>query len=103
VREHLIFTPGGMLFFQVQLPGNQHDVNGLYALLDNTFKGTLLADNAYTPKASKREELSQHGIRIHAVPRRNARLPLAPCLVQWLRHRRSPLERFKALASPAGR
>ena len=97
MREHLIFTPGGRVAFQVQLPGNQHDVNGLYALLGSTFKGTLLADNAYTPKADKRKALSQLGIRIHAVPKKNAQLPLAPNLLQWLRVKRSPVERRIAL------
>ena len=97
VREHLVFTPAGMLAFQVQLPGNAHDVQGLYALLDSTFRGTLLGDNAYTPRAEKREELGKHGIRIHATPKKNAKLPLAPSLLEWQRHNRAPVERRIAL------
>src|SRR5207244_144151 len=42
VREHLIYTPEGRIAFIQQIPGNRHDVNGLYALLKTSFKGSLL-------------------------------------------------------------
>jgi hypothetical protein len=93
IREHLIFTPGGMLLNLVQLPGNRHDVNGLYALLKTSFKGTLIGDNAYTPNPTKRTELTQQGITVHAIQRANAKLPLAPILVEGLHKRRAPIER----------
>lgn len=97
VREHLIFTPGGMLVGSLQLSGEQHDVNAAYALLTSSFAGVLYADNAYWPRADKREELLAHGITICAVPKKNAKLPLAPCLDKHLRKRRGVVERFIAL------
>ena len=93
VREHLIVTPGGMISALVQLPGNRHDVNGLYALLKTAFKGTLIGDSAYQPNQKKRAELNQQGIQVHAIPKSNAKLPLAPLLVDWLHERRAPIER----------
>lgn len=93
VREHLIVTPEGMIAGLVQVPGNKHDVNGLYALLKTAFKGTLIGDSAYQPNANKRAALNQQGIRVHAIPKSNAKLPLAPVLVDWLHERRSPIER----------
>jgi hypothetical protein len=97
VREHLIFTPGGMLAGSLQLPGQRHDVNGAYTLLTTAFTGVLYADNAYTPRPSKRAELQARGIHICAVPKKNAKLPLAPCLDKYLRKRRGAIERFIAL------
>lgn len=93
VREHLIVTPGGMISGLVQVPGNRHDVNGLYALLKTAFKGTLIGDSAYQPNLKKRAELDRQGIRVHAIPKSNAKLPLAPALVDWLHERRAPIER----------
>ena len=93
MREHLIVTPGGMIANLVQLPGNRHDVNGLYALLKTTFKGTLIGDSAYQPNAKKRVELNQQGIHAHAIPKSNAKLPLAPVLVEWMHKKRAPIER----------
>ena len=54
VREHLIYTPQGRIAFVQQIPGNRHDVKGLYALLQTSFKGALLADAGYLPKKKKR-------------------------------------------------
>lgn len=71
VREHLVFTPGGHILHIVNIPGNRHDVNGLYALLHDTFRGHLVGDNAYWPTARKREELSQKGVTITADARSN--------------------------------
>ena len=93
VREHLIFTPGGLLAGLVQLSGNRHDVNGVYALLKTAFKGTLIGDKAYQPNPAKRAQLNQHGIQVHAIPKANAKLPLAPVLVEGLNKRRAPIER----------
>lgn len=93
VREHLIVTPGGMLAGLVQLPGNWHDVNGIYALLKTAFKGTLIGDSAYQPNATQRAKLNQQSIWVHAIPKSNAKLPLAPVLVDWLHERRAPIER----------
>jgi hypothetical protein len=97
VREHLIFTPSGMLAGSIQLAGQRHDVHGAYALLTLSFAGVFYADNAYTPRASKREELVARGIYVCAVPKKNAKLPLAPCLNKYLRKRRGTVERFIAL------
>lgn len=97
VREHLVFTPGGMLVCAIQLSGEQHDVNGAYALLMTSFTGTLYADNAYWPRPDKRDELRAHGIHICAVPKKNAKLPFAPALDKYLRKNRAVVERFIAL------
>lgn len=97
VREHLIFTPSGMLAGAIHLPGNRHDAHGAYALLKTAFTGVFYADNAYTPKPKKRDELLARGIHICAVPKKNALLPLAPCLDEYLRKRRGVIERFIAL------
>lgn len=71
MREHLVFTPGGRIAFVLQVPGNRHDVQGLYGLLKTTFRGRLLGDNAYWPKAAKREALTRKGITVTAAARSN--------------------------------
>lgn len=71
VREHLIFTPEGRIAFALQIAGNRHDVNGLYALLKTSFQGHLLGDNAYWPKAEKRSELAAKEITVTADTRSN--------------------------------
>ncbi|MCM8775158.1 MAG: transposase [Candidatus Omnitrophica bacterium] len=71
VREHLIFTPEGRIAFIVQIAGNRHDVNGLYALLKTTFQGHLLGDNAYWPRSKKRNKLAAQGITVTADTRSN--------------------------------
>ena len=86
-----------MLAGVIHLPGNRHDVHGAYALLKTAFTGVFYADNAYTPKASEREKLLAKGIHICAVPKQNAKLPLAPCLDAYLRKERGVIERFIAL------
>jgi len=93
VREHLIFTPNGRIAFQLAMPGNRHDVNGLYALLKTPFKGALLGDSAYQPNKTKAAERQAHGIRIHAQQKSNARKPRAAFLRDWLHSRRSRIER----------
>ncbi len=66
-----MFTPGGRIAFVLQVPGNRHDVQGLYGLLKTTFHGHLLGDNAYWPKATRREALVRHGITVTAATRSN--------------------------------
>lgn len=70
VREHLIFTPGGRVAFTLQIPGNRHDVQGLYALLKTEFQGWLLGDNAYWPNEARRAQLTRKGIAITAVTKK---------------------------------
>ena len=53
------------------MPGNRHDVQGLYGLLKTTFRGHLVGDNAYWPKATKRETLARRGITVTAATRSN--------------------------------
>ena len=93
VREHLIYTPEGRIAFIQQIPGNRHDVNGLYALLKTSFKGTLLADAGYLPKKKKREQLEAHGITTHAQKRSNMKDQHCAYIKQWLHKKRSAIER----------
>lgn len=93
VREHLIFTPGGRVAFVLSIPGNRHDVNGLYALLKTPFKGALLGDSAYQPNTTKAAELQAHGIHVHAEQKSNAKQPRPALLRDWLHARRSRIER----------
>jgi len=44
VREHLVFTPGGRIAFVLQVPGNRHDVQGLYGLMKTTFRWHLVPE-----------------------------------------------------------
>jgi hypothetical protein len=92
-REHLIFTPEGRVAFLLSIPGNRHDVNGLYALLKTPFKGALLGDSAYQPNTTKASELQAHGIRVHAEQKSNAKRPRPALLRDWLHSRRSRVER----------
>lgn len=73
VREHLAFTPGGRVAFVLQVPGNRHDTQGLYALLSTSFAGCLLADNGYWPNRKKREALLKKGVKVIAAARRNGK------------------------------
>jgi hypothetical protein len=66
-----VFTPGGRIAFVLQVPGNRHDVQGLYGLMRTTFHGHLVGDNAYWPKAAKREALARRGIPVTAATRSN--------------------------------
>jgi len=69
-----VFTPGGRIAFVLQVPGNRHDVQGLYGLLKTSFCGHLLGDNAYWPKASKRGALARRGVTVAAATRSNWRV-----------------------------
>jgi hypothetical protein len=93
VREHLIFTPQGRVAFLVAVPGNRHDVIGLYALLKTPFTGALLGDCAYQPNKTKAQELKTHGLRVHAEQRSNAKEPRPEFLRKWIHTRRSQIER----------
>jgi hypothetical protein len=93
VREHLIFTSRGYLAFVLSVPGNRHDVNGLYALLKTTFNGTLLGDSAYQPNKTKNEELCTHGIHVQAEQKSNAKQPRPKKLRALIHARRSKIER----------
>lgn len=66
-----MFTPGGRIAFVLQVPGNRHDVQGLYGLLKTAFRGHLLGDNSYWPRPSKREALARRGITVAAATRSN--------------------------------
>lgn len=92
VREHLIYTPHGYIARVLQLPGNRHDVQGLYALLKTRFAGTLLGDNAYSPNGKKNIELRAHGITVHAERRCDSRLPHDPDFARWLHTQRISIE-----------
>ena len=70
VREHLIFSPEGRIAFALQIPGNRHDVNGLYELLKTSFQGHLLGDTAYWPKPKKRSQLAEQGVTVTAATRK---------------------------------
>jgi hypothetical protein len=66
-----VFTPGGRIAFVLQKPGNRHDIQGLYGLMKTAFRGHLVGDNAYWPKATKREALARQGITVTATARAN--------------------------------
>jgi hypothetical protein len=93
VREHLIFTPQGRLACMVQIPGNRHDVNGLYALLKTSLEGRLLGDNAYWPRPAQRDRLAQKGITVMAQSRSNWKFQYAPRTKRWLKRNRGRVER----------
>lgn len=97
VKEHLIFTPGGQIAHIEQIPGNRHDIQGLYALLKSDFHGRLLGDNAYWPKEAKRNELAEIGISIVADSRSNWNYQYSKRKRKWLKKNRSPIERMIGL------
>ena len=93
VREHLVFTPHGMLATVQQLPGNRHDSRGLYELLKTNFRGRLLADNAYSPGDKLDDKLRGHAIFVVAQTRKDARRPLPPRTRTFVHRTRRPVER----------
>jgi hypothetical protein len=97
VREHLILTKSGRIAFVQQVAGHRHDVQGLYALLETSFSGTLLGDTAYWPRPDKRQELARHGIQVFADTDRRWRFqhtPQVAALIDEYRHR---IERWTSL------
>ena len=97
VREHLIATPNGLFYFVLQLPGNRHDVNGLYALLETSFQGHLLSDNAFWPHRKMRPLLEQRGITITAATRRGTHFVHPPDIAQMIHRNRKNLDRLIGL------
>jgi IS5 family transposase len=97
IREHLFFTLDGRLAFLVQVAGNRHDTQGLYALLETAFRGALLADNRYWPSAEKRAELEKHGVTILACTRSNQKFRHTPEDAALLKKHRPHAERFIGL------
>jgi hypothetical protein len=97
VREHLVFTPGGRITFVLQVPGNRHDVQGLYGLLQTTFRGHLLGDNAYWPSEAKRETLAGRGLTVTAADRSNYKVPNSAEEKALLKRWRGGIERLIAL------
>jgi hypothetical protein len=62
LREHMAFTPDSTRPSALQLAGNRHDIQGLYAILETSFRGSILADKSYWPMQDKRVELEETGI-----------------------------------------
>jgi hypothetical protein len=88
-----VFTPLGMLRTVIQIPGNRHDVQGLYALLKTSFHGLLLGDNAYSARPSKARELEAAGIKALAAKRTNTQQPHPKAIRALLREWRRRVER----------
>jgi hypothetical protein len=97
VREHLIVTEGGLIVLLQQMPGNRHDVQGLYALLKTSFTGTLLGDTAYWPRPKKRDALRAKGIEVVAVPYPQDRYRHPPKVAALLDANRHRIERLTSL------
>lgn len=93
MREHLIFTQKGNIAFVQQIPGNRHDVQGLYALLKTAFTGSLIADNAYWPNSRQRSQLEKQGIRVTATTRSNWKFQHPPKIKKLLKTQRPKIER----------
>lgn len=75
------------------MPGNRHDVQGLYALLNTSFRGHLIGDNAYWPQEQKDPELVRHGIVMTADTRRGFGFQYPEHFRSALRYERSQIER----------
>lgn len=88
-----MFTPGGRIAFVLQVPGNRHDVQGLYGLMRTTFRGHLLGDNAYWPRATQREAAARQGITVTAATRSNWKVRNTAEEKRLLRQRRGKVER----------
>jgi hypothetical protein len=93
VREHLIVTPEGRISMLVQIPGNRHDVQGLYALLNTTFRGHLIGDNAYWPREEMDHALIRHGICMTAKTREGFKFEYPACFRDELKRERAHIER----------
>lgn len=97
VREHLVFTPLGMIRTIVQMPARRHDVQGLYQLLSSNLKGLLLGDNAYSPNPRMAQQLREIGVEVLASKRRNAAHPHPETIRKLLHEWRRRIERQIAL------
>jgi len=94
VREHLICTPNGRIVALVQIPGRRHDVQGLYALLNTSFRGHLIGDNAYWPQLERDPELVRAGIIMTAATRRGFKFRYPPEMARALAQERHQIERY---------
>jgi hypothetical protein len=92
VKEHLVFTPGGLIAHIEQIPGNRHDVQGLYSMLKSEFQGHLVGDNAYWPSHRRRRELAEKHITVTAATRSNWKIKLS-ANERALLKKRFPIER----------
>jgi len=77
----------------VQIAGNRHDVQGLYALLNTTFRGHLLGDNAYWPQEKMDRALIRHGICMTAKTRKGFKFHYPAHFRDELKHERARIER----------
>lgn len=77
----------------VQIPGNRHDVQGLYALLNTTFQGHLLGDNAYWPREEMDCALIRRGICMTAKTREGFTFQYPPHFRDELHRERARIER----------
>lgn len=77
----------------VQVPGNRHDVQGLYALLQTTFRGHLIGDNAYWPQEKMDPQLVRQGIVMTAATRRGFGFQYPADFRSALHHERGQIER----------
>lgn len=93
VREHIAFTPGGLIAAVAQLPGHRHDVNGLYEFLEAGLRGRLLADNGYWAGDDDWKMLSDAGLAVVAMPRGNQEYRHPEISDVVLRGRRARVER----------
>jgi len=92
-----VFTPDGRIVFMLQLEGNRHDVQGLYAFLETSFRGCLLADNGYWPNSDKRAELESNGITVIACTKSNQKYRHTTKNAALLKKHRPHIERFISL------
>lgn len=90
-------TPGGGIAFVLQLAGNRHDVQGLYALLKTTLAGLLLGDTAYWPCASARKKLAEKGLEVLARTDRRWQFQNPPEVAAWIDRHRHHLDRVISL------
>jgi Transposase DDE domain len=97
VREHVIITEGGLIAFIHQMPGNRHDVIGLYDLLTTTFTGHLIADSGYWPKPKPRAALAARGITIDAATCKAWHYQNPPHVTKLINEHRQPVERIVGL------
>ena len=81
----------------LQMPGNRHDIQGLYAFLETSFRGCLLADNGYWPKADKQAALKEHGIIVIACSRSNQQFRHTKENAALLKKHRPHIERLIGL------
>lgn len=77
----------------IQIPGNRHDVQGLYALLNTTFRGHLIGDNAYWPQEKMDRALIRSGICMTANTREGFKFQYPAFFREELKHERARIER----------